>query len=194
MRLTLLALALVLFSPSRAAAEWQLRPSLGVTFGGGTTFVDLERAAGKPNVAICVTGVLLGEVIGIDADLGYAPGFFQAGDEHLVLRSRATTLTANIVIALPRRMTQYTLRPYVVGGAGIMHADINWVGGLGVTSTLPAMDVGGGVTGFLTDRVGLNWDVRHFRSIGRKPEARGVSLGAEQLSFWRANMALAIRY
>lgn len=195
MRLTLLALALLLLSPSGAAAEWQLRPSLGVTFGGGTTFVDLEHAAGAPNAVIGVTGVLLGEFIGIDADFAYAPGFFQSGDRHLVLKSSAATLTGNIVIALPRRLTEYGLRPYAVGGVGIMHARIDdWLDVLHVATTLPAMGLGGGVTGFLTERVGLNWDIRHFHSIGRKPESRGVSLGAEQLSFWRANMACAVRF
>ena len=63
---------------------------------------------------------------------------------------------------------------------------------LPVSSTLPAVDVGGGVTGFLTDRIGVSWDVRHFRSVGG--EARDLSIGREQLSFWRANMALVFRY
>jgi hypothetical protein len=63
---------------------------------------------------------------------------------------------------------------------------------LGVLSTLPALDLGGGVTGFLTDRIGVSWDVRHFSSFGGK--TRGLSFGREQLSFWRANMALVFRY
>ena len=50
----------------------------------------------------------------------------------------------------------------------------------------------GGVTGFLTDRVGLNWDVRYFRSVGGK-EDTGLSIGKEQISFWRATMGVAIR-
>jgi hypothetical protein len=57
---------------------------------------------------------------------------------------------------------------------------------------IAALDVGGGVTGFLTDRLGLNWDLRWFRSLrGRQ---QGVSLGREKLSFWRASMAVAVRY
>ncbi len=55
------------------------------------------------------------------------------------------------------------------------------------------MDIGGGVTGFLSKRIGLGWDVRYFRSLGTGEE-RGQSFGPEQLSFWRANMAVAIRY
>ena len=51
---------------------------------------------------------------------------------------------------------------------------------------------GGGATGFLNDRVGLSWEVRHFRSFNG--QAHGNSLGNEQLSFWRANMAVTFRY
>jgi hypothetical protein len=193
MRLVLVALALLLSGPTPAAAEWQMRPFLGLTFDGGTTFFDLERAAGGPNLAIGFNGVLIGEWVGIDADNGSGPGLFQKGDQHLVSRSSATTVTGNVVIALPRRLAEYTLRPYLVGGAGFMLVRINDSSAVfSVSSTLPAVDVGGGVTGFLSDRVGLSWDVRRFRSFGGK--ARGLSFGPEQLSFWRANMALVFRY
>jgi hypothetical protein len=193
MRIAVLVLTLLLLRQAPVRAEWQLRPFLGVTFGGSTTFFDLEQASGSFNPVIGFNGVLLGELIGIDADMGYAPGFFQSGGQHLVARSSATTLTGNVVVALPRRLTEFTLRPYFVGGAGIMQARINDPSDvLGVSSTLPAVDLGGGVTGFLSDRIGVSWDVRHFRSFGGK--ARGLSFGQEQLSFWRANMALVFRY
>ena len=193
MRIAVLALTLLLFRPAPARAEWQLRPFLGVTFGGRTTFFAVEQAAGDPNLVIGFNSVLLGELFGIDADVGYAPGFFQSGDQHLFTRSSVTTLTGNVVIALPRRLTEFTLRPYFVGGAGVVQARINDPSKvLSVSSTLPAVDLGGGVTGFLSDRIGVSWDVRHFRSFGGK--ARNLSFGREQLSFWRANMALVFRY
>jgi hypothetical protein len=195
MRVGPAALALLLCSPVPALADWQLKPFFGATFGGSTTLVDLEHAAGKPNVAIGVSGVLLGETLGLEADLDYGPGFFQSGPQHLVVRSRVTTVTGNVVVAVPRRLTAYTLRPYVVGGAGLMRArSQDAFGPLSLASDLPAMDVGGGVTGFLTHRLGLGWDVRYFRSFGGRDQGRGLSFGAERLSFWRANMALAIRY
>src|SRR5712692_1720261 len=125
MRLNLLALALLLVLPRGASAEWQIRPFLGVTFAGGNTFIDSEQAAVHPKLAIGVNGVLLGENIGIEGDFGRTPGFFQSGDQRLVLGSSATTLTGNIVVALPRHLTQYTLRPYFVGGAGLMRVRID---------------------------------------------------------------------
>ena len=195
MRVSLLALALLLLRPALASAEWQFKPFLGVTFGGDTTLVDLEHAAGHPKLAFGISSVLLGEVIGIEGDVGHTPSFFHYGDQHLVLQSSVTTLTGNMIIALPRHLTEYTLRPYFVGGAGLLLARSDDVlGALHVASNLPAVDIGGGVTGFLTDRIGLSWDVRHFHSIHGKGEERGLSFGVERLSFWRANMALAIRY
>ena len=201
MRTGLLSLALLLGGTPQASAEWQVKPFVGPTFGGSTTFVHPADAAGRPHAALGITGVLLGDVLGVEADVGYVRGFFGdrdviVGKSAPVVASSAVTLTGNVVVALPRRMAQYTLRPYFVGGAGLIRARIDpGVGGEGlqVASTLPGVDLGGGVTGFLSRRVGLGWDVRHFRSVGTGEE-RGQSFGPEQLSFWRASMAVAIRY
>ncbi|MEO8258248.1 MAG: hypothetical protein ABI868_12950 [Acidobacteriota bacterium] len=203
--LRLLAVTLLVLTPVRASAEWQLKPFFGVSFAGTTTLLDVENAAGSANRVYGISGQLLGEVFGVEGDFGFAPGFFSGGDDdgvvgcrasatRCVLRSSVKTFTGNIVIAIPRHLTTYTLRPYFVGGAGLMWAISEPVFGLtGVSSRLPAVDVGGGVTGFLTRRIGIGWDVRYFRSVGSKSEPF-QSFGPEQLSFWRANMAIAIRY
>jgi hypothetical protein len=189
----IMTLSLLLAAAPRASAEWQIKPFFGVTYGGTTTFVDLEHAAGHSNPAIGITGVWLGEVFGIEADFGRAPGFFERNNQGLVTGTSATTLTGNIIVALPRRLAEYSLRPYFVGGAGAMFVHIDDAyGDPLIARSLKAMDLGGGVTGFLTKRIGLSWDVRYFRSIDRTFES-GLSLGSEQLSFWRANMAVAIR-
>ena len=62
-----------------------------------------------------------------------------------------------------------------------------------VAETMGAIDIGGGVQGSLTNRIGVGWDVRRFNSISKTGDL-GLSFGREQLSFWRASMALAIRY
>ena len=192
MTVRLLTLALLLLFPSNAAAEWQFKPFLGVIFGGETTLIDLEAAAGNTHVAVGLSTLFIGEALGVEADFGLAPGFFSAGQD-AVVSSSVTTLTGNVVLAMPRRMTQYTLRPYFVAGGGLMrvHSQL-FLGPLPVASTLPAVDIGGGATGFLTNRVGVNWDVRYFRGMG--DEIIGISFGPARLSFWRANMAVAIRY
>jgi hypothetical protein len=179
-----------------AAAEWHIKPFAGIAFGGSTSFVDVEAAAGRPHRLLGVNGALLGEVLGLEADVARVPGFFQSGNGLFVLSSSVVTLTGNLVVAMPKRVFQYTLRPYFVAGAGILRAHIEPnLGTLPVTSTRPAVDIGGGATGFLSDRLGISWELRHFRTIGRSgPSGVNVGLSGEQLAFWRATMAVAIRY
>jgi hypothetical protein len=193
-----LALALWLLAPAPAAAEWQVRPFIGFTFGGATTFVDPEVAIGTQNVVVGISGGWLGEMFGVEADFGRAPGFFQRDDapeEVQLVSSGVTTLTGNVVIALPRRMAGYGLRPYFSGGAGLTHVDV--LGRFQIVEihrTLPSLSLGGGVTGFLTNSVGFNWDVRRLSTLRGEGKTLGGSVGREQLSFWRATMAVALRY
>ncbi len=152
MRVAAWAIALTLFVPVPAAAEWQVRPFLGFSFGASTTFFDPEVAIETQNVVWGVAGGWLGEVFGLEADFGKAPGFFQRGDspeEVQLVSSAVTTLTGNVVIALPRRMAEYGLRPYFSGGAGLTHVDMmGKFGAVDVGRTLPTLSLGGGVTGF----------------------------------------------
>jgi len=195
MRTGVVSAALVLLAAAPASAEWQVKPFAALTFGATTTFVDLEAAVPRPHRIIGVTGVLLGEVFGIDGDLSRGGGFFQRGDQNLLLGSSMTTLTGDVIVAVPRRMVQYTLRPYFVAGAGMIRVRIDGrLGALPVKSTLPALNFGGGVTGFLTRRVGLSWELRRFGSFAGKGGLNGASFGNEQLSFWRINMAVVFRY
>jgi hypothetical protein len=189
-------MVLALLASPALAADNQVRAFFGATFQGSTTFVDLANAANKPNLVIGVSLVSLGDVFGLDVELADAPGFFESGPQSLVLSSRVTTLSGNVVIAAPRRLTEYTLRPYFVGGAGLMRVHIDDVlSALPVSSVLPAFDVGGGVMGFLTNRVGVCWEIRRFQSLTRDTEQVGLTFGEpERLSFWRASMGLAIRY
>ena len=149
MRVGLLAAALLVIGTSEASAEWQVKPFLGTSFGGTTTFVDVGDAAGDPTIFVGGNTVLLGEVFGLDADFGYGPGFFESEESHLVVSSSVTTLTGSLVVALPRRLAEAGLRPYFVVGGGLMHVRITHVFDvLQVANTLPAVNVGGGVTGF----------------------------------------------
>ena len=189
------AAILFIYVPRADAAEWQLKPFIAGTYGGETTFLFVRQTLPADNyahVAFGASALFLGEIFGVEADFGHTPGFFQGIEAPLVTDSGVTTLTGNVVVAMPKRLAQYTLRPYIVGGAGLMHIRYDSSGGLQTLSNLQAMDLGAGVTGFLTRRIGVSWDVRYFRSIDRTREV-GKSIGSEHLTFWRASMALAIR-
>ena len=191
-------IALWLLAPSVAEAEWQVRPFIGFTFGGATTFFDPEGGIQTKNVVFGASGGWLGETFGLEADFGRSPGFFQRDDSpesEKLLSSAVTTLTGNVVVALPRRLAGYGLRPYFSGGAGLMHVDmLGKLAAVDVHRTLPTLSLGGGVTGFLTNRVGLSWDVRRLSTFRGEGETVGNSVGDETLSFWRVTMAVAIRY
>ena len=204
-----LAVALLLATPLSAGAEWHFKPFLGFTFEPSTTLVgDVEAAAGvlvppdeesqSSNVAFGAAVALVGDIFGVEGEWTQAPGFFQARDQTLVASSSAQTFTGSLIIAMPRRIAQYTLRPYFVAGAGMMRLHSEDQGGFfTINDTLAALDFGGGATGFFNERVGVAWDLRYIRSVGGEttgdPSVTTDGL-AKQLSFWRANMALVLRY
>jgi len=197
-RVRALAVALVLLSSPVVAAEKQIRGFVGLTFAGETTFFDAEQAAGGPNRLIGVSTALIGEVVGIEADVGWSPGFFQSGDATtpLVSHSGVSTVMGNVIVAMPRRMTEYTLRPYGVVGMGLMHLRIDHpFGVLPVSENLPSITFGGGAIGFLSRNVGVAWDVRRISSVKSAAAVTGITIGGPgRLSFWRASMALVVRY
>jgi hypothetical protein len=194
MLLTLAALATT--APPAVAADKQIRPFIGSAFGGATTYVDPDNVVGRPNLAWGVSMVTLGEVVGFDIDFADAPGFFE-GDQHLVLSGHVTTLTGNVVVAAPRRLTEYVLRPYAVGGFGLMriHRD-DYFSVFTVNRVAPAFDLGGGVLMFLTNRIGTSLEMRRFQTFDRQSDEPGLTVngGVERTSFWRVSVSLAIRY
>jgi hypothetical protein len=193
MRLRLvLVWGFVLLSSQVDAAEKQLKPFVALIFGGGTTILDLEDTSARSHAAIGIGGAMLWDIFGFDVDAAHVPGVFQSGNQTLVVDSSVTTVTGSVIITLPRRMTEYVLRPYFVGGGGFMRVRIDDVfEALPVRKTLPAFNVGGGATGFVSNRWGVCWDVRYFRGSSR--DTKGLSIGSERLSFWRASMAVVLR-
>ena len=80
----MLLLALSAPAAAQVSPEWQVRPFIGVTFGGSTTLNDPDHAVGGANLALGVGASLLGNVFGVEGELSHAPGFFQKGDAGLV--------------------------------------------------------------------------------------------------------------
>src|SRR5262245_5755536 len=185
-----LAVALLLLSPPALAAEKQVRGFVGLTFAGSTTFVDFEQAAGGPNRVYGAGAAVIGEVVGVEADVGWSPGFFESNTP-LVTSSSVTTLSGNVIVAMPRRLTEYTLRPYAVAGLGLMRLrQVHPFAVLPVNENLPALTVGGGAIGFLSRNVGVAWDVRRISTVKSPAEVTGITPGGPgRLSFWRASMA-----
>ena len=191
------ACVLLLSSTRASAAERQARGFIGATFAGTTTIVDPEDAATRPSISLGGSLVFLGEIFGAEGEVADGPGFFEAGSRNLVNYSRMTTFTGNVVIAAPHRLTEYALRPYVVAGAGLMRLRTTTAQNVfDVATSVPVFDVGAGALGFLTDRVGVSWELRRFQDLGKNiSNDAGLSFGQEQhLTFWRVTMAVVFRY
>lgn len=196
---TIACLVLLAGLPSPAAADWLFAPFLGATFAGSVVLPDLEQGASSPQA---VYGGSAGwwsrGILGVEADFGYSPRFFERNTvAPLVADSNVVTLGLGVVIAMPLSVTRDSLRPYVVGGLGWMHAAIEEETNVfpeifGRAKNSIGMNVGGGAVGFITDRTGVRFEVRHFRSLERdenKLTGERVSL----LGFWRATAGIVIK-
>lgn len=195
-----LAFAVVLCGSVREArADYLFIPFIGGTFAGRTAFLTgREEGVGSERVTFGGSaGWLSSGLLGIEGDFSYTPGLFQRDTEGafpgLIFDSAVMTLTGSVIIAVPQQVTGYSLRPYLIGGVGLIHSGINY------DERFPTVDdnslglnVGGGAIGFLTTRTGVRFELRHFRTLEREVnEATGDM--RTRLSFWRATVGVVIR-
>ena len=98
-----------------------------------------------------------------------------------------------MIVAVPRWITQESLRPYLVAGVGLLHAHLEDRGKVfNTTSNLLGLDVGGGVIGLVSPRAGARFELRHVKNISKDDTA--VTFGSTRLSFWRLSAGLVLRY
>ena len=194
----ILAVFLTLIAPAAASADWLITPFLGTAFSGETTFVAAP-GAGQKKAMFGASVALLGTgMFGLEADVAHSPRYFQ-GDTPgcvgcIVLKSRITTLSGNVIVAAPIALTRESLRPYLVGGLGLLQARTDDLIGLrAIRKDLLGLTVGGGAVGFLSADAGVRFDLRHVKAISG--EAGSLARpGLSRLSFWRFSVGVAIRY
>lgn len=187
---------MTLGTASSARGEWHLTPIVGLTFLGDTTIVDLEDATGKVHWTYGGAATLLGAgPVGVEGIFLFTPGFFQRDEVSLVRSSRSLALMGNVVLTTPRRWAQYGLRPFLSGGLGLLHASFTEFPPLDVfpvSENLLGYNVGGGATGFITDRTGLRFDLRFFSQL-RPGDEGGIAFGRVRLRYWTASVGVAFR-
>jgi hypothetical protein len=190
-----LAALAILVCPSTAAADWLLIPFVGGSFAPETTFLIPEKGAGQKLTLGGSVALLSDGVLGLEADVGHTPGFFQGDDPlGLVLSSRVTTVSGSVILAVPLSITRESLRPYVVGGVGLLQTRSRHAGAaIPVEEDLLGAIVGAGAIGMVTFQTGLRFDVRYIKAASG---AAGpfAQPGLSRLSFWRASAGLVLRY
>jgi hypothetical protein len=200
----LLAGCILFVTPSPSAAEWQFAPFIGYTFKGSTTIVDNENAVGKKHWHFGGAATLLGDgILGVEGYFLQTPSYFQNQDTPCtvvatcVTSSLMYTLMGNAVLTTPRKWNQYGLRPYLSGGLGLLHVSKRDAGGIfPVNLNMLGMNVGGGAVGFVSERVGLRFDLRYFRKIHGPDEMElesPVSTGPIQLRYWAISAGLVFK-
>ena len=181
--------------PARAQTDLLVIPFFGLKFGGQTSIAIGEPTVGEKKLTFGVsTTVLSDKFLGVEADIEQIPQFFGPGLKSTVSSSGVTTLTGNVIVAVPKAITQESLRPYVVGGVGLMHARLSTqVSLLDTKSNLLGLDIGGGVIGFISPRAGARFELRRFKNL-TDDKTGAVTIGGTKLSFWRLTAGLVLRY
>jgi hypothetical protein len=170
--------------PATALAEWQITPMIGFTFAGRTTLVDPQHAVEKRHASVGGAVVLLGGgIVGVEALGIFTPGFFQTDQSRLseippvgIESSRALTLMGNVVLTTPRRLTEYSLRPFVSAGLGLLH-----------TSQTQTVEIG-----FLSAHTGVRFDLRYYSTL-RGTVQEGAAIGLARLHYMTASVGVVIR-
>lgn len=183
-----------LAAPARAQ-EIFATPFMGLKFGGGTSIVDLELAAGKKAFTMGGSIIVLGDgVLGYEADFGYVPGYFENKNSSQLVKpgSYVIDLTGGVIFALPAGVTRGGLRPYVVLGAGLISAQAADVLEIfQIRRTVPAYKIGIGAQGLLTNIVGVRFDVRHVHSF--TGDDGSLARVGRRISYTRASIGLLLR-
>jgi opacity protein-like surface antigen len=194
-RATVLTAACLGASSLSAHADYIFTPFVGKTFGAQQTLTLVGNVDKQTWIIGGSAAWLTRSVLGAEVDFGYAPGFL-SDPLRLLSGSKVVSLTGNIILAVPLSVTRESLRPYLSGGLGVVHASADSIAGNAV-STLDAnrlaISIGGGAIGFLTPRAGVRFDLRHIRSAGNGVETSTL-LTVPQLGYWRATIGVAIRY
>jgi opacity protein-like surface antigen len=177
----------VVLAPVPARADGFFIPWVGSAFGSSIQ---------NGQAAIGVSGGAMGAgIIGGEADFGWSPSFF--GTKTDFGNNTVMNLMGNVILGIPVGGQHGAgVRPYVVGGLGLVRTQIDGgtVAHVSSSDNMFGWDAGGGVMGYFSDHVGLRGDVRYLRATSDlKTGVTTLDLGGNQLHFWRASVGVVFR-
>ena len=186
-----------------AHADWSLTPYLGINFGGAADFGDVgdfeDNFEKKAVFGGAVTWMGAG-IVGVEIDAAWAPNFFEftTGDADFDFGdSNLTTVMGNVIVGVPIGGTSGPgVRPYFTGGAGLIRSHVD--GGAlfdDLSSNDFGINVGGGVTAYVNDNIGIRGDVRYFRSLrDTDVDEDDIDFELGDFDFWRATVGVSFRF
>ena len=133
--------------------------------------------------------------LGVEAQFLYIPGFFKGKvEEPAIAESRSYAVMGNLILTVPSR-NRYGLRPFLSGGIGLLHASYKDLLELfSPSENLTGYNLGGGAVGFLSDRTGVRFELRHYGTLVPTEAPEPIALGTVRLRYWSASAGVVIRY
>jgi opacity protein-like surface antigen len=191
-------------APRCASADWVLTPFVGLNFGGSADVSGNGGTSTKNQFAhkadFGVSAAYMGKgIIGGEVDFGYSPNFYEntaVTGFQFANSNNVTTLTGNVIVGIPVGGHGPSIRPYAVGGVGLIRSRVGDAAGLfQVTSKNDfGFDVGAGVMGFVHENIGLRGDVRYFRGFTGAPSDSATGLALGNFQFWRASAGVTFKF
>lgn len=186
-----LIVALLVWMPGSASAQWTVRPLAGVNLGSQHGFVDLDNAAGhlQPTFGVAA-GRDLSDRWSVELEFATSPRFLK-GDSGLVDTGRVDTFFANANRRFGTPASRF--QPYVAAGIGTARVTLKDVlNAFSATSSLIAANIGGGTVVATGTKLRLIGDVRYVRS--QYGDVGAASVGEEYVTFWRVSGGALLRF
>jgi opacity protein-like surface antigen len=189
-----LAIAITIGAASQAQAQVNIlvSPMVGSDAGGnagcpsvnGPRLNDCQDKTINAGVSVGAVGSLYG----VEEEMAYAPNIF--GDAPGFSSSVFTLMINGLFI--PRAGP---LRPYAFAGMGLIrtHVELTTTGTFATPDSNFGWDAGGGLIGFVSERLGARGDLRYFRSA-QDTAVAGFTLRNSQLDFWRASAGIVLKF
>ena len=179
--------AAVVLAPAQARADGFFTPWVGSAFGS-----NIQN--GQTTVGISAGGMGTG-IIGVEVDFGWSPSFF--GTKSDFGNNTVMNVMGSVIIGIPIGGQHGAgIRPYAVGGLGLIRSQIDGgtVANVSSSNNMFGWDAGGGIMGYFSDHVGLRGDLRYLRATSDlKTGITTLDLEGNQLHFWRASIGVVFR-
>jgi opacity protein-like surface antigen len=193
-------------APRSASADWIVTPFVGWNFSGSADVNGNGGASFENQFERKLDyGVSLGSMgagaVGFEVDFGYSPNFFETGTAsnnatQFTNDSNVVTLTGNVIVGAPIGGHGGSIRPYVVGGVGLIRSNVQDAQGVFDVSSKNdfGFDLGAGVMGFFAQNVGLRGDFRYFRSFRGSSSDTVTGLALSDFHFWRGSAGVTFKF
>jgi len=185
--LILASAAAVVLAPMQARADGFVTPWVGSAFGS-----NIQN--GQTTFGISAGGMGAG-IVGGEVDFGWSPSFF--GTTSDFGSNTVMDLMGNVILGIPVGGTHGSgVRPYVVGGLGLIRSQIDGgtVGNVSSSNNMFGWDAGVGVMGYFNQHIGVRGDLRYLRATSDlRSGVASLDLSGSQLHFWRPTIGVVFR-